>query len=255
MIVRIGGVQLRAGIAACLLAVTLAGGAEPSTRPATTRLNDRAAAIDQWVRDLADTDPNVRDKARLELMGLDRAGLQTLRDVAAANRPLGPGQAIVLREIVTHVYLSVEQGEPAAGEAGFLGVLPATSAIQIAPAPGAQPLDGRQVGVAVLARLPGFCGYRMLEDEDVILRMTSDKVFDFNDPEEFRRIIGQQRAGETFTMDVLRRGKVIRVPITLDRKPAWAGQMSPDEADRMLRRRAAEYWDPTFAPLLENGSS
>ena len=111
------------------------------------------------------------------------------------------------------------------------------------------------VGIIVAARVPGFCGYRMLEDGDVVLRLTSDRPYDFHNPAEFSSTVARQRAGDTVTFDVLRRGKLLHVPITLDRKPAWADPLLISEAMIARQRRAADYWDQAFAPLVEGHTS
>lgn len=252
---RTRGVEFRATIAACLLAAAAVVLADPATQPAAaTHPKDRAATIGQWVKDLADTDPNVRDKARLELMGLDRVELDTLRDKVAASRPLRPGQVVALQDIVNQVFLATEPDDPADGDSGFLGVQPAPSGVEVTPAPGVR-ADGMQVGVAVAARVPGFCGYRMLEDGDIILRLNSDRPHDFRNPTDLSTVVSGQRAGDTVTLDVLRRGRLIQVRITLDQKPAWVGRSTPLDALGPRLRRASDYWDQVFAPLLEDRTS
>jgi hypothetical protein len=236
-----------------LPAVTWTGalGAGPASAPAssTTRPQDPSVALRDWVADLADADPEVREHARRALMGLDRSTLEQLRQVVAEARPLGPSQAAGLQEVVNHVYLAGEP-EDAAGTAGFLGVQLAPVAVEVAPGPGVR-AEGMPVGVAIAGRVPGFCGYRMLEDGDVILRLTAEKANDFRTPADLSRVVGEQQPGRTVTLDVMRRGKLIQVPITLDRRPAWVGQLVPAEAVAPRERRAAEYWDRTFGPLVE----
>jgi hypothetical protein len=253
-----------------VIAVTLGVGAvaAAAAQPSSTQPGgDRAASVGRWVRELADRDPDVRDRARVQLMGLDRAGLDTLRQVVADSRPIGPSQAAALQEIVNHVFLSSERDEAAEGAGGFLGVQLAPAGVEVSPPPQQQqqpaaagaPPDGGppQVGVAVAGRVPGFCGYRMLEDGDVILSLTAAaRTVQFHSTSELIAAIGQQHAGDRITLGVLRRGKLVQVPVTLDAKPAWVGQLVP-AADAMgpRQRRAAEYWDQSFAPLLKDGTS
>lgn len=265
-----GGVKTRAAVA-CVIAVALgAGGAgvaaaaadgAPSTQP-----GDRAASIGRWVRELADRDPDVRDRARVQLMGLDRSGLDALRRVVADSRPIGPSQAAALQEVVNHVYLSAERDEAAEGAGGFLGVQLSPAGVEVTQPPppppqagGAQQPDASPppVGVAVAGRVPGFCGYRMLEDGDMIMSLTeAGKTVQFHSTSELIAAIGQRHAGDRITLGVLRRGKLVQIPITLDAKPAWVGQLVPaSDAMGPRQRRAAEYWEQAFAPLLREGTS
>jgi hypothetical protein len=92
-----------------------------------------------------------------------------------------------------------------------------------------------------------------LEDGDVILRLTSDKTYELREPGDLVAVVGRQRPGDVVTLDVLRRGKLVRVTLTLDHKPSWLGQLR-GEADPTgpRQRRAAEYWDKTFGPVVDD---
>src|SRR4051812_26161470 len=74
----------------------------PSTRPsAGPTLVERARRL---VAELAANDYERRAAARIELMGFRRSDLGAIREGVRQNLPLLPSQAVVLREIVTHVY-------------------------------------------------------------------------------------------------------------------------------------------------------
>jgi hypothetical protein len=222
------------GVVVALAAMGAAAG--PASQP-TSRPEERVAAIRGWVRDLGNGDSAVRDRARVELMGISRGELERLRQVVAQSRPLAPDQIAMLQEIVTHVYLAGEYDE-GAEERGFLGVRMSQTGVELSPAPGVR-ADGTAVGVAVAGRVPGFCAYRMLEDGDVIIRLTSDKAYEFSTADDLKVVVLRHRAGETVTLDVLRRGTLIRVPVTLDHKPAWAKQLVEPEGGDPRGRRAA----------------
>ena len=59
---------------------------QSAAAPATEPTSDIQKQFDQ----LADADPNVRDDARVALMGLKREQLADLRDIVEKNRPLTP---------------------------------------------------------------------------------------------------------------------------------------------------------------------
>src|SRR5438874_2391396 len=126
----------------------------------TTRPTDQLAA---WFSDLANKDASVREQARVGLMGISRADLQTLRKLVETNRPLAPSQAMALHEIVTQVHQATEPYEAVEDRPGFLGVpLP-----RIASAIGLDANDDdSQAGVLVTDRIPGFCAYRFLQNGD-----------------------------------------------------------------------------------------
>lgn len=186
-------------------------------------------------------------------MGIGRLGLEPLRQAVADSRPLAPSQTAVLQEIVSQVYLSGEDEENPSGPGGFLGVRISSDSIEIAVQAAHHP-EAPLVGVMVASRLPGFCGYRMLEDGDVILSLTSDKTYAFHSPNDLSEVVSQQHGGDAVTLDVLRRGKMIHIPVTLDHKPIWVGQLIEGDPLAPRQKRAADYWDRTFAPLLTNSS-
>src|SRR5438045_6545092 len=139
-------------IAICCAAVFLCASIfadPPATRPAN--------AIATWFGDLANRDPAVREKARSNLMGLKRDDLRALRNVVKESRPLAPSQAIVLRDVVMHVFLT---GEAYAGNrrSGFLGVQ------LVSNFPVGDGTEPPEPGVVVVHRMPGVCAVRALQD-------------------------------------------------------------------------------------------
>jgi hypothetical protein len=237
--------------------------------------------------DLADSDAGVRESARAALMGLDRRYLPSLQKLVDQQRPLRPSQASVLRQIVTHVYLA---GEPYPSDrtAGFLGVRMSATAVRLdTPDPAAAAAGGEQegnnngngnnandgnagsdvapMGVVILERLPGFVGHRMLLDGDVVvgiderpdLRLFSDRAAadDLLPLRVFTDAVKGTRPGRTLHFQVLRRGRLVKVPVTLDPRPdaaaAAGGNPAPTDAfDRQRREKADAYWRESFAPLL-----
>jgi hypothetical protein len=101
-------------------------------------------------------DGRMREKARERLMELRRGDLPALAEVIGEFRPLEPQTVALLKEIVTHVYLSEDNYEKEAH--GFLGIsMPRQN-------------DGEdRMQVMVESRMPGFGGFAALRDGDVIL--------------------------------------------------------------------------------------
>jgi hypothetical protein len=225
----------------------------------TTRPSDQ---LTTWFYDLANKDASVREQARVGLMGISRDDLQTLRKLVETNRPLAPSQAMALREIVMQVYESTEPYEAVKDEPGFLGVPLRDASIVLDSTD-----DDTQAGVLVTDRIPGFCAYRFLQNGDVIVGITDSPGKAIRKATDLTEIIKLYRGGDTIHMEILRGGQKMTVAIKLDARPNWApmqiaipaGPIGPNmvvnqqDAIRERQRKADEYWDQTFAPLLESG--
>jgi hypothetical protein len=258
--------------------------ASPATRPGALDAETIRAAF----ADLDDPDATKRRQAYERLMGMTRADLDAFRNVVDQARPLAPSQAAVLREIVSQAFLSGEPYKPLP-HAGFLGVKLQVVAVTTPvddPAPNAAPAaanapaevdpfhaqlrggavgaDTGRVGILIYERVPGFCGARSLVDGDVILsivghplRMTADR-FDRQLTEEFSMVVREFGPGATVTFELLRQGRVMRVPVKLDARPELAdpnfaappGTETLDDFNLARRRKADRYWNQTFRPLL-----
>jgi hypothetical protein len=206
-----------------------------------------------WFYDLANKDASVREQARVGLMGISRDDLQTLRKLVEANRPLAPSQAMALREIVSQVYQATEPYQPLEDKPGFLGV-PLRDMI----VPDSTDEDA-QAGVLVTDRIPGFCAYRFLQNGDVIVGITEAPGKPMRKSTDLSEIVKLYKGGETIHMEILRGGQRMTVAIKLNARPVWAVQANinqiPLQQDeiRERQRRADEYWDQNFAPLLDSG--
>lgn len=217
----------------------------PSTRPAADR-----ASLRKLLAQLASDNFRVRDAARVALMGLERSALPTLREAVKESLPLEPSQAVVLREIVTQVYLAGDAYQKSDGGQGFLGVS--------LPSPGRVEDRGLLAlgrGVAVVSRVPGFCAYRMLRNGDVLLSMTvGQTTVTFERTDDLMESVQAVPPGQTVTFEVLRQGEIVRVPITLDPRPALPDNLGATDWLREFNNRRADevevYWSNDFAPLL-----
>ncbi len=225
-------------------------------KPATQPIAD--AKLQALFNDLAASDAAARDAALGELLALTRAELPGLRRVVEQSRPVAPSQAHALRDVVNHVFLSGEtyNAEP---RVGFLGLgMPTLDSVEV-PRVGERPdppnapgLARANTGVPVEHRIPGFCAFRTLRDGDVILAIMKPTPRRLRDWNELTYAVRTFRAGETITLQVLRQGTILSVPVTLD---ATVLVPHPDVWHQVLlpkREAAAEaQWNEHFAPLME----
>jgi len=229
---------------------------------AATSPTTKPDPITTWFQDLANRDATVREQARINLMGISRDDLEKLHTLVEADRPLAPSQAMALREIVDQVYQATDPYEPFEDHSGFLGVPQTTSAVVL---DGGE--DDSQGGVLVAKRIPGFCAYRFLQDGDMIVGIaeaTNRPIRAWND---LTGIIKNYKGGDTIHIEVLRGGQKIQVPVKLDVRPIWApppfaanqvlnqvpNGSTTQDAIRERQRKADDYWDKNFAPLLDGG--
>lgn len=237
-----------------------------------------AAGVEAGMREafaqLADADADVREAARLRLMSLERRYLPALQKLVERNRPLLPAQATVIRQIVTHVYLSAEDYSHNAN-LGFLGVKMADADLtQERPkrpdanddearpdeeepeaeqliGPDGWPLSPYPQGIVIIERMPGFAGHRALLDGDVVVGLADRPGQPFHGHAQFSAAVKGARAGGHVRFTVLRRGRLTKVEVKVDARPDVADNPNLMN-DLILRRRekAEAYWDESFGPLL-----
>lgn len=219
-----------------LISINLAAG--PATRPVTTD-----AQLTQWVVGLDDRSPAVRAEASAQLMLLRRDDLPRLKAVLEHARPLSAAQVGVLHDVVTHVYLTGEPYDRAQG--GFLGM----KMVQIYRFGGDPQADGQ--GVVVESRLAGFGAYRSLLDGDIVQGIVEKPEAVMTGPDAFKAAVGRLPAGTVLNLIVLRQGKQMTIPVTLDARPS---QLDGPNGQAMIepfndaRLKVAEiYWDKEFS--------
>lgn len=243
--------RLTAVILLACLATSLPLRAQQTDAPADD--GDRQAQADQlaqWLADLAHNSPAVREAARLHLMGMSRRQLEVFQDIVARHQPLLPAQAATLREIVLHAYAAEE---PYAGrqDMGFLGV-----ELRTAPLPGEDPQNAQPTGVLITNRLLGFVGYRMLQEGDIVLGLAGQPDVRTDAFVDLATIIRNHPAGTELQLEVLRRGSVVIIPVTIDARPTDLDRFHNLDTLRSLRfRRAYDYWQEHFEPLIDRGVS
>jgi hypothetical protein len=212
--------------------------------PAHQRVPEAARRrIGEWFSGLSDDDPLVREEAMRKLLTMTRQDLPALREVVKERRPLMPGEADALRVIVTHVYLS-EDPYDRNEQTGFVGVLFDEE----------QEYDELPMGgVEVRRRLPGFCASRFLEDGDVILSVGDPPSEILRSSQKMTQEIMRNSAGKRLTFLVLRRGRLMQIPVVLDAKPA---DLHPAGVPIFMAERQAtadQYWEAEFEALVEDG--
>ena len=217
-----------------------------STDPKLIALHaaQRAAEIRQRFRDLADPKPSIRADARSWMLAMERPDLLVLKDVVKRSRPIHRSQVAVLREIVMHVYLRSDPYVREEEDRGFLGVMFGAEFEVSEPESG---------GVEIRRRMPGFCAYRYLEDGDVIRAVVGNPTREVHIPGDVIMEVKRYAAGDTVVLEVLRDGRVIRVPIILDPRPKSIGNEAMT-ADFLGRRQteAENYWDEHFDALVKD---
>jgi hypothetical protein len=215
----------------------------PSTAPAELAPPPPAPMPDLRARlkDLSDPDGAVRDRARQELMAMPASALDAFKQLVADVRPLAPDQRAALKDIVTHVYLS-GRTYPSTNRSGFLGV--SFDDFQIVRDADE---DGPRYGVVVTGRLPGFVGYRVLQDGDVITHVERQP---FASRGDFSQAIQASKAGSPVHLDLIRQGRTLQVELRLDLRPTWAEALNTIQPGSQARQEEADdYWTRNFEPL------
>lgn len=234
----------------------------PATQPLTTRPTDELAAdspIRKWFTQLADADPEVRDKAREELMGISTDDLAKLRQLVIEQMPVAPDQSAALHDIVLQVYLanetyhcSADTDTNAYGRQGpfFLGLNWSEG----------EESDGR-MGVVLDARLPGFPSYRWLRKGDMIvgfwfhLTEPLPRQPDWMTPNllALQQGIESTPLTQDIVLQVVRYGRIIKVPVAMAPRPHFADEHVPGALQAFVAERnghAEAYWEDNFAALF-----
>ncbi len=226
----------RTAIVLIFAGASLAAATAPSTQP----------AIGQWFAGLASPDAEQREQSRTNLLSLSRDDLPQLLEIVEKNRPLAPAQLAALHDIVIQVYLSGETYETD-GKDGFIGLRWHMD-------------DMSGMGAPVDQRIPGFAGFQMLRDGDLILGvfLRPDASLQLTPTVEVL-VSAIQFAGSRrdIELEVLRQGQRIRVPIHLRSKPTLS-KLTEADIDAFFdqwRKKGEDYWQTHFLPLLRPGAS
>jgi hypothetical protein len=220
--------------------------AAPATRPAGTAAGKPdGRQLRLWIAGLMDQDAAVRQKSREGLLSLKRPDLPALRAAVDDLRPLDERTVEELRDVVGHVYLTAEAYDKE--ESGFLGISMTLS----------DP-DGERPEIVIESRMPGFEGYRSLQDGDAILDIEESPLALPARRQPFIEAIKAFKPGQTVHLKVLRQGQVLRIPVALSARPAERDDeihMAYENRVKAMRdgrdRLAGEFWRREFSPLLE----
>jgi len=215
----------------------------PTLRAATD------ADIKTLIAQLASDDPQLRQKAVDDLMGLKRSDLPTLRSVALSESPLLPVQISRLRQVVFQVFLAGEKFTVDSQEpqypCGFLGVRFAT----------ADRLPHND-GIHFTDRIPGLPAYRFLHDGDVIVKFLDWPNLPLHDSDDFIKAVSCLEAGDIIRLGVLRFGRLITVCLPLDFRPEFISMTAPENIEATVdawiqerQNRAENYWNQEFSAI------
>jgi hypothetical protein len=227
----------------------MAESASPTTAP-----TDTPASLKSLLRQLGDSDPSVRDATREQLMAMPSTDLPALRAALAAMRPLPPGVAQAMHDIVTHVYLSGEIS-PGPKPSGFMGIGMVRDDQSVYP-------DDDQgdtqlpLGVIVDMRLPGFDAYRVLRDGDIITMLSTDESgpIAVHSSLNICGAVAQLSPGEHVRLKVLRNGRRIDVTLVLNQRPIELpldALVEPEAYRNDRQKKAEKYWNDQFASVLD----
>jgi hypothetical protein len=175
----------------------------------------------------------------MALMGLSRGELALLAAVVQDFRPLETPMQETVREVVQHVYLTGDRYE--SDDKGFLGI---TMPVRLEL--------GAKMDVVVEGRMPGFVGYRMFQDGDVILDIEEHPLPQPVERAVFCDVVRNIKPDELVHFKVLRRGRVMRIPIKLDPRPKDKTGIAFEYEGRvqeLLAKRALDaevYWKRVF---------
>lgn len=194
--------------------------------------------IHAWLDELGHKEAAVREEARTKLLGLKAVDLPELVKIVNQSRPLIPSQTAVLREVVTHVYLTGRPYDADRGK-GFLGVQMRDTTL---PA-GDEAASAVRPGVCIDKRMPGFTGFAKLRDGDILLSIADPIRRSVQGGESFRQAILRLSAGQTIQLEVLRQGKIVNLSLTLDPRPVELERERSIESLLQQREMEAQaYW-------------
>jgi hypothetical protein len=232
-------------IVSVLAAICLAADA-PSTQP----------TIAESFANLASPDAGSREQAKTQLLSLSRGDLPALREVVEQHRPIAPAQMAALHDIVVHLYLS---GEPYDSDPdfGFIGLRWTDMDMNS---------DTPRLGVPVGTRLPGFPGFQLLREGDLILGVFLQPNSPLQQwPNRYTTTINMLQLGieaagnqRDIVLLVLRQGQRMRIPVRLRPKmkvPQMAAAADVENYFLQWQKKGEDYWQAQFLPLLRPGVS
>jgi hypothetical protein len=224
----------------CGLAVILCAAANLTAAPDSSLLKNLIAQ-------LGSDNPQLRDEARVQLMGLQKADLASLRAAALAQSPLLPGQIEQLREVVAQVFLSADDyHKDPADPRGFAGLSWGTDVLN----------ESFASGIPVQERIPGFPAFRVLQSGDIITGVLEQPQTPLHKIDDFIKVVLLMQHGSVVHLSILRSGHPVSVALTLDdfpvdldkhRDTVWV-----DNWILARNQRAEDYWNNEFWAIDPN---
>ena len=219
----------------CGLALILCAAANLAAAP-------DSALLKNLIAQLGSDNPQLRDEARVQLMGLQRADLPALRAAALAQSPLLPGQVEQLREVVTQVYLSGEDyHKNPADPRGFAGLRWGMDVLN----------ETFSTGIPVQERIPGFPAFRVLQTGDIITQVMEHPKTPLQHIADFINVVHLMQHGDVVHLSILRSGRTMSVALPLDFVPVDLDQHVVEDGwiDNWIlarNQRAEDYWNSEF---------
>jgi hypothetical protein len=229
----------------------------PATAPASTATASAPENLKTLLLQLSDRDPNARAAAHEQLLGLSPDDLPNLRTAVEQMRPLPPGDANAIRDIVKHVFL-VGQNVQSDSDQGFMGI----TMEDLLPFDAEQAADDPDflTGVVVQGRLPGFDAYRALRDGDIILTIAAPGGLPLAARgTEIQNVVKTLSAGQVVRLEVLRHGRRTEASVTLNPRPrdlpvgAQTEVFSKYRTDR--ENKFQVFWLARFAAIVDDNIS
>jgi S1-C subfamily serine protease len=153
-------------------------------------------------------------------------------------RPLQPVQVAALHDIIRQIYLSSEPYPPMRG-VGFLGVSYEPTWIAASP------------GLLVADRVPGFDGFRVLRDGDVIIKILDIPESAMQDSLDLRTVVQKLGPGQSMRLELLRDGRTLNVTVQLELRPRDLPDFGVAGSAWLngRERKAEKFWDQNFSFL------
>jgi hypothetical protein len=240
-----------------LLVISAAGSDQPATTQSSVTLPGNSP-IRRWFDQLADPDPKIRDRAKVDLMGISSDDLPGLRQLVVEKLPISPTQSAALHEIVVQVYLSgqsykADEGDTTASGTSndyCLGIFWDTP-----------PSESARLGLCVDQRLAGFPAYRFLRKGDLILGIYINPNLpletlpnrETHNLDTLKDAIAGNPGTQNVVLDVLRSGESMKIAVKMAPRPLAAQVMQPRAMSVFNAPRIDEadaYWEENFEPLM-----
>ncbi len=222
----------------CLL-TTLCCAAEPTTQPATSRpasqpalTIQRRAELQKWIAQLGDTSYAVRESATGQLKKASDAIPLLVKAYAATK----DAEVIVrIESIARRLFFDVIANEK---QPGFLGIQP-----QIVTEVDVEQIPKDCVGVKIVSVVTDAPATKAgLKADDVIVRFDGKTLPADTLLAQFTEQVMAKEAGATVELQIARKGKLLKVKVTLAARLEFVPEEAPEEDNLKFQL----WWKQTF---------